>query len=143
MRLREPLPIICREKRQHSLSRVHHSSRHLRQPRPGHLRARHPSHSLLHLNHRSPPERQVHITLINRTTILLIHTRPTIPLLRRRMVTRIPTLHILSPPHCTQSIRRATIRHYSPIHRSSTLPILLLNRLLRSTMSTIFQVMRR
>lgn len=146
MRLRAPLlptAIICQEKRQDNPSRVHHSSRRLHRPRPGHLRARHPSHSLLHLNHRSPPQRQVHITRISHTTILLIRMHPTTPLLMRHMVTPSLTLRILNPPHCTQSIRQATIRHCSPIHRSSTLPILLRNRLPRSITSTIFQVMRR
>lgn len=140
MRHREPLlltSIVCREKRQHNLNRVHHNSRHLHQSRPAHPRARHPPPSLLHLKHR------VHITPVNHTTILLIHMRPTTHLLMRRMATRILTLRILNRPHRTQSMQQATIHHHSLMHRLSTLPILLRNRLPRSIMLTIFQVTRR
>ena len=139
MRLRRPLLLmltICRQKRQPKLNQVHHSSRHLPQHRPGH-----PVHGQFHLNHRSPPQPQVHITPITHTTIPLIHMRPTIPLLTRRTATL--TLRILNLPQCTRSIRRATLRHCSPIRHLSTLPILLRNRLTRSVVLTIFQVMRR
>lgn len=139
LRKRLLVSIVRREKSQLNLKRVHHSSRRLPQPNPP--RARHPPHNQLH--HRSLPQPQVHTIPISRTTILLIHTRPTIPLHKQRMATRNLTLRILNPPHCTQSIRQPTIRHCSPVHLLSIHPILLRNHLPRSIMLTIFQVMKK
>lgn len=133
-----PVSKVRREKTQPN--RVRHTSRHPRQPRPDHPQVRPLAHSLLHPNHRSPP--QAHITPITRTTTLLILMRP-IMLLTRRMATHNLILRILNLPQCTRSTRRAIIHHCSPIHHSFTLPTLLRNRLPHSAVLTIFQVMRR
>lgn len=140
MHLPEPLLLIPPVRRLHSLKRVHRNNhRHLLQPSPP--QARHPFRNLLH--HRSLPQTQVLITLISRTTTILIHTRPTIPLLPERLATRILTLRILSPLHCTQSIRRAIIHRCSPTRLLSIHPILLRSHLPHSITSMTFRVTKK